>query len=211
MTEIIKINPLKPEPHLIRKAWEILKNSGIIGYPTDTVYGLGANALDEKAIKKIFSLKGREISKPLLLVISKEFNLKEIVTEVPSQAVKLIKAFWPGPLTLVLKANNKIPSILTAGTGKVGIRVPDNLITLSLLSLCKFPVTSTSANPSGMLEAKTAEEVRNYFVENLDLIIDGGECCKAIPSTIVDFTKGRFKIIREGKISSDMVANVLTN
>jgi len=211
MTEIIKINPLNPETYLLKKGKDLLQDGRIIGYPTDTVYGLGANAFNSKAIRKIFTLKERDFSKPILLVISKEFNLREIVAEVPSQALKLIKTFWPGPLTIIFKAGKKLPSILTGEKGTVGIRVPDNLITLKLLSLCKFPVTSTSANPSGMPSANNALQVDKYFPDKIDLIIDGGKCNNPAPSTIVDFTEGKIKIVREGRIGKDELLNTLTN
>lgn len=211
MTEIIKINPLNPETHLLKKGKEILEDGGIIGYPTDTVYGLGANAFNSRAIRKIFTLKKRDFSKPILLVISKEFHLREIVEEIPSQALKLIKTFWPGPLTIIFKAGKKLPSILTGEKGTVGIRVPDNLITLKLLSLCKFPITSTSANPSGMPSSENALQVKKYFSGKIDLIIDGGECNNPEPSTIVDFTQEKIKIVREGRISQDKLLNTLTN
>lgn len=211
MTEIIKINPLKPEMSLLKKAKAILENGGVISYPTDTVYGLGANAFDEKALKKIFSLKERDLSKPLILVVSKNFNLEEIVTPIPQNAKKLIKVFWPGPLTLILEAKEKFPSILISKTGKIGIRVPDNPVALALLSLCKFPITSTSANPSGMAEATTVQQVINYFPDKLDLIIDSGKSRQILPSTIVDFIENEFKIIRKGVITEDMIVEALTN
>ncbi len=211
MAEIIKINPLDPETYLLKKGKDILEDGKIIGYPTDTVYGLGVNAFNSIAIRKIFTLKERDFSKPISLVISKEFNLKEIVAEIPSQALKLIKTFWPGPLTIIFKAGKKLPSILTGEKGSVGIRVPDNLITLKLLSLCKFPVTATSANPSGMPSADNAFQVNKYFPDKIDLIIDGGKCNNPVPSTIVDFTEGKIKIVREGRISPDKLLNTLTN
>ena len=210
MTEIIKINPLKPESGLLRKAEDVLIKGGVIAYPTDTVYGLGANAMNEEAVRKIFLFKKRDESKPLLLVVSKEFNLKEIVTEVSPQAVKLIKAFWPGPLTIIFKASNTLSSFLTGGTGKIGVRVPDNAIVLRLLSICRFPITSTSANPSGMEEAKTAEQVKNYFPGKIDLIINGGESHQNLPSTIVEIEKGELKILRKGMINKEMIVSALT-
>ncbi|OGL46372.1 MAG: threonylcarbamoyl-AMP synthase [Candidatus Schekmanbacteria bacterium RBG_16_38_11] len=210
MTEIIKVDPLKPDLNLLMKAEEVLRKGGVIAYPTDTVYGLGVNALNEEAVRKVFSLKKRDESKPLLLVVSEEFNLKKIITEVSPQALKLIKTFWPGPLTIIFKANNKLSPLLTGGTGKIGVRAPDNLIALKLLSLCRFPITSTSANPSGMEEAKTAEEVKNYFSKKIDLIIDGGKCQKALPSTIVEIEKGEIKVLRKGMISEEIIASALT-
>ena len=108
-----------------------------------------------------------------------------------------------------IRNRNKLP-LLTGGTGKIGVRVPDNLIALKLLSLCRFPITSTSANPSGMEEAKTAEEVKNYFSKKIDLIIDGGKCQKALPSTIVEIEKGEIKVLRKGMISEEIIASALT-
>lgn len=200
-TEIIKFLPRRPERIKLLKAVEVLRNGGVIVFPTDTVYGLAANAAIDEAQKKIFKLKGRSFKKPLIIMADRTEILEDFV-KIPSKANALIEKHWPGPLTLILPAT-KFGSQKMRGRKDIGVRIPDNVIALELLRLCSFPLVTTSANPSNSPSAKSGIEAINYFQNKVELIIDNGPCLNGIESTVLDVTKSPFKIIREGCLSKD--------
>jgi L-threonylcarbamoyladenylate synthase len=198
--EILKINPDNPQIELIKRAAEIILKDGVIGYPTETVYGLGTNALSDLAVGKIFELKNREKNKPILIIAAEIEQVKQLVAFFPDMAMSLANRYWPGPLTMVFEAASHLPKPLLGGGNQIGIRIPGNKICLELLKLCGVPITSTSANISGQQNPVSAKEVIENFGDKLDLIIDGGTSLSRIPSTVVK-VDDRVALIREGAIS----------
>ena len=210
-TKILKINPEQPQLELLKSVTEIILNNGVIGYPTETVYGLGANALSDVAVEKVFDLKGREKNKPILIISSKIEQVKSLVSSFPEKVEALARAFWPGPLTMVLKADPRLSRLLLGGGNQVGIRIPGNKICLELLKRCGVPITSTSANISGQKNPISASEVCENFGHKLDLIIDGGKSQSRVPSTVVVVEEDTVKLIREGVISKFKIEQVIGN
>ncbi len=210
--KILKIDPDKPDLELLQEAADIILNNGVIGYPTETVYGLGANALEKRAIEKIFQLKGREKDRPILIILSEVEQVKKLVISFPETAEILARSFWPGALTMVLEASPQLPRQLLGDGNRIGLRIPDNTICLELLRLCGVPITSTSANISGQKNPISAEEVYRNFGNKLDLIINGGTSLSRIPSTVVAIDNDNIKLIRVGiipKIKIEQVAGKL--
>ena len=200
MTQIIRTDPQQPSPQSLISAVEILRAGGVVVYPTETFYGLGVDALNQKAIKKVFTIKGRSFAQPLLILIPEQDYLPRYVTEVSEKARRLMEHFWPGPLTMVFSASPQLPSILTAGTKKIAIRISPHPIARALTSAFAGPLTSTSANISGEQSPATAKEVFSHLGGMIDLIIDGGKTPGQMPSTIVDVTFSPPQLVREGVI-----------
>lgn len=209
MPEVLKIDPRNPDELLIARAVEILSEGGVIAYPTETFYGLGANGENEEAIQKIFLIKERDRKNPIPVIIGDESHLKNLVKDIPELARYLIKNFWPGPLTLVFKASQNVSPLLTAGAGKIGIRISSNLIATLLAKGLSHPLTATSANISTAQECTTAEEVLHHLGDRIDAIIDGGETPGGAGSTILDITKTPPVFLREGAVSVSKIKNAL--
>lgn len=186
-------------------AIEIFMAGGIIAYPTETFYGLCVNPYNAEAVQALYRLKGRPSSSPMPLIIGGISMIRFVAKELPPQAIKLMKRFWPGPLTIVLKAADALPVSVTAGTGTVGVRLPGCPRARRFSNILGFPITSTSANPSGEKPPVTAEEVASYFNGSISLIIDGGRLKGTKGSTIVDATGDALKLIREGEIPSSEI------
>jgi L-threonylcarbamoyladenylate synthase len=203
--KIIKIDGTNSEHDKIKIARMAMKKGSIIVYPTDTVYGIGANVFDEKAILKVFSIKKRPLNKPLSVCISKIEDIKH-VAHMDAEAETIIRNILPGPFTIILKKNDNISSLLTAGSDKIGIRIPDNSICKDLSK--EFPITSTSANLSGYDIPESADGVLEQLGSSIDIIMDAGICKHGIPSTVIDMTVYPPKVLREGSgniCSEDMV------
>jgi L-threonylcarbamoyladenylate synthase len=181
----------------------------VIAYPTETVYGLGANIYHESAVRRIFQLKRRDPAKPLSVMISSIEDLNELCQEVPQYSDTLMNAFWPGPLTLIFKASKNVPSYVASQDKKIGLRIPNHPITKALMSLHGQPVTSTSANIAGAEEPSEAQHVLDSFGDKIDLLIDGGACRVKIPSTVLDVTGEEPKVLREGAVSLAKIKQVL--
>jgi L-threonylcarbamoyladenylate synthase len=194
-------------PAALAKAKEIIVQGGIIAYPTETFYGLGADPYNKDAVKRLFKLKGRGFDNPISILVKDEAALQQVVTAVPTAAEGLIRQFWPGPLTIIFQASPQLPLLLTAGTGKIGVRVSGNPYAQKLLDTIDRPLTTTSANPTGKVSPVTAEEVAGYFDNNLDLILDGGQLPGRLGSTVVDVTGGKVVIVREGEIPGEKIIN----
>ncbi len=209
MTEIIKVNPEDPEEELIEKAVRIIKKGGIVAFPTETVYGLGGDGKSEKAVRRIFELKGRPPGKPLILHLSSVEDAEKVWREIPEEAFLLMEAFWPGPLTIVLKKSPEIPKITSGGRETIGARVPDHPVALSLISKARTPIAAPSANPSGRPSPVRPEDVIKYFYGKIEAIIDGGETRTGIESTVIDLTERPPKILRLGAISPSEILKVL--
>lgn len=183
-----------------------LSENQVVAIPTETVYGLAANAFSEQAVKKIFELKKRPLYNPLIVHIKSVSDLPLVAREIPDAAMQLAQAFWPGPLTLILKKQRSIPDIVTSGKDTVAVRVPDHALTLRLLSQIPFPLAAPSANPFGSVSPTSALHVAQYFENELDLILDGGPCMKGIESTIVGFENNQPVIYRLGSLAAEEIA-----
>ncbi|OQX94801.1 threonylcarbamoyl-AMP synthase [candidate division KSB1 bacterium 4572_119] len=211
MKNILKINPEKPDINLLQKAAGILKDGGIIGYPTETIYGLGADVFNDEAVEKIYRLKGRDKNKPILIIAASLDQVKELIVSFPEKAVVLTQEFWPGPLTIVFDASPRLNKSITGKQQTVGIRIPNNQICLELIKFAGVPITSTSANLTGNKNPVTAREVAENFGDRLNLILDGGQSNSATPSTVISVINNGIKIIREGAISKFSIMKILGN
>jgi len=199
-TKILKINPRRPERDKINEAVKIIKKGGLIIFPTETVYGLGCNALNKRAVARVFKIKKREQGKPLLILIGQKKNLKKFVKNIPPLARKLIKKYWPGPLTLVFWKSKKIPSIVTGGSEKIAIRLSSSKIVQELTKELALPLVGTSANLSGKGNIRLPKGIIRQFKNKVDLIIDGGRTPLSLASTVIDVTGKVPVILREGPI-----------
>jgi L-threonylcarbamoyladenylate synthase len=179
-------------------AAKTIRGGGLIAFRTDTFYGLGVDPFNADAIHKLKQLKGREETKPILIVISERDQLARFINEPSAAFNHLAKTFWPGPLTLIGKAKQSVPRDITAGTETIGVRLPDDEKVRALVSACGGALTATSANPSTLAPARNAQTVDDYFGEAIDLIIDDGEGKTDRPSTVVDVLGSGAKLIREG-------------
>lgn len=203
-TDLSKINLIS-----LTKAARLIQNGEIIGYPTDTIYGLGTNPFNHIAVEEIYRIKQREPAQQIILLVDKYYDLSIIVEEINSTAKTLIKNFWPGPLTLVFKNKASFSPLVTGEKNTVALRAPNNPATLKLLSLCKIPITSTSANKSGAENPKSAKDVYESFNSEIPLILDDGVVSESLASTVIDVTTSTPKIIREGAISKEQITKVL--
>ena len=192
------------------EAAEIIKTGGLVAVPTETVYGLAGNGLDEEAVKQIYEVKGRPQVKPLSLMVPGAEAMDRYCEDVPQGARLLAEHFWPGPLTIVLKAKDFIPSIVLAGGDTVGLRCPDHPMTLELLKKAGVPFAAPSANPSGEESPKTAQKVWDYFSGRIEGIIDGGECGIGRESTIISMAQKPYRILRQGALAEKEIASALT-
>lgn len=190
-------------------AADIIKNGGLVAIPTETVYGLGANGLDEHAVAKIFLAKGRPQDNPLILHVSDPEDMERFCHSIPECAYALTKAFWPGPLTLVLPARDIVPKCTTAGLPTVAVRCPDNEVTREIIRLAGVPVAAPSANLSGKPSTTTAQHVLHDHNGKIDAIVDGGPCRVGVESTILDLTEDRPRLLRPGGITPEQLLEVL--
>lgn len=200
MARIVKIDPKDPGP-AIAEAAAVLKAGGLVAYPTESFYALGADALNPEAVKKVFAAKSREEGKPLLVIVQDKAEIPRYAVELSEAARAAVEGLMPGPITLIFKASSLIPDVLTSGTGKVGIRVSDKLICSALAKAMNGPVTATSANPSGAPGPVAAEEVRESLGGKIDLILDGGPTPGPPPSTLLDVAVNPPFLVREGRVS----------
>jgi len=205
MAEILTTDPLRPDAHVIHRGVEILRAGGVIAYPTETLYGLAAYAGNERAIERIFAIKGRNFDKPIPLIIGNEKALDPLVSEIPERALQLMKTFWPGPLTLIFNASDRVSTRLTAGTGKIGIRLSSNKIARHLATHLNGAITATSANISGEGGISSAKEVLHVLGDRIDALIDGGDTPGGPGSTVLDVTCDPPVVLREGIIRSSAV------
>ena len=190
-------------------AAEIIKQGGLVAIPTETVYGLGANGLDPKAVAKIFEAKGRPQDNPLILHVSATKEIENFCHSIPESAYKLAKKFWPGPLTMVLPARDTVPKCTTAGLPTVAVRCPDNAVTREIIRLSGCPIAAPSANISGKPSTTTAAHVMHDHNGKIDAVVDGGPCRVGLESTIVDLTEDRPRLLRPGGITPEQLLEVL--
>lgn len=209
--KIFQINPVNPQPEIINKAAEIIKNSGVVVFPTWCLYGLAADAFSPEAIKKIYKIKRRKSENPLLLLVKDRHQINKLVEKIPKSAEKLINQFWPGRITLIFEAKDTVPGILTAGTGKIGIRLPEHPVARALLNQLENPITGTSANISTAPGCNSIKKMDRSIIKNTDLTLDSGTLKGGTGSTIVDVTTNPVTIIREGEISAEEIYKILNN
>lgn len=195
----------------ISKAVALLNAEEIVAIPTETVYGLAGNIYSEKAIASIFETKKRPFFNPLIVHIPSTEYLSNIVDHIPEKAKRLANAFWPGPITLVLKKKNTIPDVITAGKDTVAVRVPNHPITLELLNQLDFPLAAPSANPFSSISPTTAEHVETYFKDAINMVLDGGACTSGIESTIIGFENDEPIIYRLGSTAIEDIEAIVGN
>ena len=193
----------------VHRAAEIIQKGGIVAFPTETVYGLGADAFNPLAVARIFEVKRRPSFDPLIVHVANPADVKKLVKEIPSNAKKLIERFWPGPLTVVLLKEEDIPDIVTAGLPTLAIRMPSHPMALSLIRESNTPIAAPSANLFGYLSPTTAEHVREQLGDQVDLILDGGPCSVGVESTIVSFLEERPKLLRPGGVSLEEIESII--
>ena len=190
-------------------AAEIIRNGGLVAIPTETVYGLGANGLDENAVASIFAAKGRPQDNPLILHVAQSSEIEKFCHSIPASAYTLAEKFWPGPLTMVLPARDIVPKRTTGGLNTVAVRCPDNDTTRAIIRLSGVPIAAPSANLSGKPSTTTAAHVLHDHDGKIDAIVDGGPCRVGVESTIVDLTDARPRLLRPGGITPEQLMEVL--
>lgn len=191
------------------RAIDALRRGEVIVFPTETFYGLGADAFNEAAVGQVISLKGRRPESPIPIIVADEKMLKGVVTEVPPVAQRLMERFWPGPLTLVLPAKKNLPAPLLNQDGGIGVRISSHPLATRLARELGHPVTTTSANPSGREPARAVGEAMGYFSGKLEIFLDGGRLEGKKGSTVVEIVQGQLRIVREGEIPSEKLKKIL--
>ena len=209
MPAILKIDPVNPDEKSLAEALRILHAGGVLAYPTETFYGLGADAHRETAVDNIFRIKGRDFQNPIAVIIGDIGDLPPLVEEIPEAAQILIRCFWPGPLTLLFRASDVVSPRLTGGTGKIGVRISSHPLARILATGLGGPLTATSANISGGPECTTAEAVILALGKTPDAIIDGGPTPGGLGSTILDVTLSPPRILREGAVRREAILDSL--
>jgi L-threonylcarbamoyladenylate synthase len=193
----------------LARAAELLKGGGLVAFPTETVYGLGANALSERAVKSIFEAKGRPSDNPLIVHIACFEAVLPLVEAVPPAAKLLMDIFWPGPLTIILKKNPVVPDCVTAGLDTVALRMPKNEVALKLLKKCTIPIAAPSANSSGKPSPTLASHVAHDLGGRIDAIVDGGKCSIGLESTVIDMSREVPALLRPGGVTYEQLTEVL--
>lgn len=190
------------------RAAEIILSGGLVAAPTETVYGLCADATNEAAVRRIFTAKGRDEKKPISVFVADMKGAEALCRDIPAAAYKIAERYFPGPVTLVLKKSEKVSDALTAGGDTIGVRCPDNAAVLELLRLTGVPLTGTSANLSGEKSAGSAEEALEAFDGRIEAVIDGGKCGGGVPSTVIDLTGDEIRILRAGAVTREEIEAV---
>jgi L-threonylcarbamoyladenylate synthase len=190
-------------------AVQVLKGGDVIVFPTETLYGLGADALNDAAVEKVFQLKGRDPRNPIPVLVADQKMLHTLVAKIPTVAQKLMDRYWPGPLTLVLPGRKNIPKPLCNPTGGIAVRISSQPIAALLIKGLGRPLTATSANPSGKEPARTLQEAKTYFADRVELFVDGGTLTSKSGSTVVEVIEDNVKVVREGEISASELQRFL--
>jgi L-threonylcarbamoyladenylate synthase len=192
---------VEPAPADLEAAADVLREGGLVAFPTETFYGLGANALDPDAVERVFAAKGRPPDKPLLVLVDSPEMLDVVAAEVSPEARRLMGRYWPGPLTLVLPARDVLPAPLTAGTRTIGVRIPSQVVARGLVRAAGVPVTAPSANRHGAPSPRTAAEVLAGLGPRVDLVLDGGPTPGGAASTVLDVTGWPPRVLRPGAVA----------
>jgi len=206
--EIVKINCDNPEASLVRYAADQIRAGEVLGMPTDTFYGLAADPFNLRAVDRVYEIKSRSRHKPLSLLIESVEQAEELARPLPEEFHALARKFWPGPLTIIVRAASRLPLKVTANTGNVALRIPSSKISLAVVQAARIAITATSANLSGESECTSAEAVRDQLEDRISIIVDGGPSPREVSSTIVDLTdeEARWKIMREGAIPAQEIS-----
>jgi len=207
-TRILRIDPVNPDYELISEAGWAIRQGMLVGFPTETVYGLAADALNPDAVARVFEAKGRPLDKPLPIQVADESWIVGLVSEVPAAARRLMNSFFPGPLTIIMKAAPWVSPMITSGTGKIGIRMADHVVAMAFLKAAGMPIVAPSANTSGFNPPLNAETLMNDLGGKIEYILDAGACNLMVASTVVDITESPWRILRAGLISEDMIRAV---
>ncbi len=208
-TIVLPVNPIEPEAQVIARAAAVLRGGGLVAFPTETVYGLGANALDPGAVGRIFTAKGRPATNPLIVHVTEAAEVARVAASWPEVAGRLAVRFWPGPLTLVLSRRACVPDAVTAGGPTVAVRVPAHPVAQALLRAAGVPVAAPSANRSTRLSPTRAEHVLAGLDGRIDMLLDGGPTAGGLESTVLDVTAEPPRLLRPGLITPDALAEVL--
>ncbi len=204
-TRVLSVNAKTPQPETIQQACDVLRMGGLVAFPTDTLYALGANAMDPEAIERVFTIKGRYHGKPLSILVG-SVEAATALGNLPDGIRALMQMFWPGPLTVVVRASSQIPAVLTAATGTVGLRMPAGTVAQALLHAFGGPIIGTSANKAGGPDPADAKTVQRAVGGQIDLVLDGGRVALGVPSTVIDCTQVPARILREGAVSKAKLA-----
>ena len=194
---------------ITRQAADILRAGDLVAYPTETVYGLGANGLDPQAVEKVYKVKKRPSTKPLLLAVSGRAMVNDVAAHVPDAAEILMKEFWPGPLSIVLRRKSSVPAVVAADGPTIGVRCPDHPVPQKLVQTLGSPITSPSANLSGKPSCTTAQQVLKDLQDQIAGIIDAGRCEGGIESTVVQVTSESFQVLRPGAVTRQQIEDCL--
>lgn len=208
-TEVLRVDPSAPDPSIIERTAALLRNGRLVAFPTETVYGLGANALDAAAVRGIFAAKGRPATNPVIVHVHEPAQVLNVASEWPATAAKLATAFWPGPLTLVVPKSAAVPDEVTAGGPTVAVRCPAHPVARALIAAAGVPVAAPSANRSTELSPTLADHVYKSLNGRIDLVLDGGPCTGGIESTVVDATGPVVRLLRPGLVSVPMLEAIV--
>ena len=208
MTRILKVDPENPDVEILEEAAKVIREGGLVVFPTETVYGIGANAFDESACRKIFKAKGRPQDNPLIVHISSMEMLREVVSDVPDKAHEFIDKLWPGPLTLIMRKSEEIPDVVSASLPTVAVRMPSHPVAKLLIELSGYPIAAPSANLSGKPSPTDFEHVASDMMGRVDVMIDAGETPFGIESTIVDLTKEPPVLLRPGPLTLEQISEI---
>ncbi|MBS7615026.1 threonylcarbamoyl-AMP synthase [Candidatus Bathyarchaeota archaeon] len=208
-TVILEVNREKPEKPKIKSAADVIRNGGLVAFPTETVYGLGADALNAKAVKRIYAAKKRPLDNPIIVHVATEQETLQLTKNIPLKAKKLISVFWPGPLTLVLRACEKVPKAITGGLDTVAVRMPRHNVALALIEESGVPIAAPSANRSGRPSPTTAEHVRQDLDGRIEMILDGGSTNIGVESTVLDVTVDPPEILRPGGTTYEELVKIV--
>ena len=200
-TARLVVDASRPVPATLEAAARALRAGKLVAFPTETFYGLGAHALDEAAVRRVFQAKGRPADKPLLVLVDSVSMGGRVARDVPARALRLMDRYWPGPLTLVLAAHPDLPVALTAGTGTIGVRLSGHPIARAIVTALRAPITAPSANPHGAPSPRTADEVEAGLGGLIELLVDGGPTPGGPPSTLLDLTRTPAVILRAGAVA----------
>ena len=208
--EIIRIHATEPEPSLVNYVADRIRQGSVVGLPTDTFYGLAVDPYNLHAVERVYEIKERERHKPLSLMIENVEQAEELAYELPDDFYLLAEKFWPGPLTMIVRAAPRLPLKVTANSGNIAVRMPQSAVSLAIVRALKCPVTATSANLAGEMECTTAAGVIEQMGDRVQLLVDGGATPRSVPTTIVNLAEnGKWFLMREGAIPPAAIEDVL--
>lgn len=208
-TQTVVIDPKAPQSDIVRRAVDVLRSGGLVAFPTDTLYALGADALAAEAVQRVLTVKGRSRGKPLSVLVPSVEAVAALEVTLSSDLTEVLRRFWPGPLTVVVKASHRFPAVLTGATGTIGLRIPAGPVAQAVLAGFGGAVIGTSANKAGGPDPGDAKTVQRAIGGQIDLILDGGRVTLGVPSTVLDCTSLPAKILREGAIPRAKLAAVI--